>query len=109
MNFKELVRWDQPATKLLLLLVALVLQMAAFRVDAQGTTVKPANQEQRSQASGELDSVCSNEVIGSPYIPVDHWIYPAVMRLYAMGYASDVYLGLRPWTRSSVIHMLEMT
>jgi hypothetical protein len=45
----------------------------------------------------------------SPYIPVDSWVYPAVMRLYAMGYAGKVYTGMRPWTRSSVSHMLEGT
>ena len=45
----------------------------------------------------------------SPYIPVDHWIYPAVMRLNAMGYANDAYLGMRPWTRASVSRMLEET
>jgi hypothetical protein len=48
-------------------------------------------------------------MLGSPYIPVDSWVYPAVMRLYAMGYASQVYLGMRPWTRASVSHMLEET
>jgi hypothetical protein len=31
------------------------------------------------------------------------------MRLYAMGYADDVYLGMRPWTRASVSHMLKVT
>jgi len=43
------------------------------------------------------------------YIPLDHWIYGAVARLYAMGYARDVFLGMRPWTRASVAHMLDET
>ena len=34
-------------------------------------------------------------------------MYPAVLRLYSLGYLDDAYLGLRPWTRTSVIHMLE--
>jgi hypothetical protein len=45
--------------------------------------------------------------MGSPYIPVDSWVYPAVLRLYSMGYIDHVYLGMRPWTRASLSHMLE--
>ena len=60
-----------------------------------------------AQDSGSVAAVCESSTLGSPYIPVDSWVYPAVMRLYAMGYASDVYLGLRPWSRASVSHMLE--
>jgi hypothetical protein len=45
--------------------------------------------------------------MGSPYIPVDSWMYPAVYRLYSLGFVDTVYLGLRPWTRNSVAHMLE--
>lgn len=52
---------------------------------------------------------CNSGTVDSPYIPVDSWIYPAISRLYAMGYASDVYLGMRPWTRASVRHMIEET
>ncbi len=52
-------------------------------------------------------SVCQPAVLGSPFIPVDSWIYPAIWRLYGMGYVDDVFLGLRPWTRASVAHMLE--
>ena len=44
---------------------------------------------------------------GSPYIPVDSWVYPAVLRLYSMGYVDEVYLGMRPWTRGSLSRMLE--
>ena len=44
---------------------------------------------------------------GSPYVPVDCWVYPAMDRLYALGYVDTAYLGLRPWTRMSIAHMLE--
>ena len=53
------------------------------------------------------ESVCEPSALGSPYIPVDSWIYPAVMRLYSLGYIDNVFLGMRPWTRASVSHMLE--
>jgi len=45
--------------------------------------------------------------MGSPFIPVDSWVYPAMMRLYGLGYLDRVFLGLRPWTRGSVARMLE--
>jgi hypothetical protein len=44
---------------------------------------------------------------GSTYIPVDSWMYPELMRLYGMGYLDTMFLGMRPWTRRSVIHMLQ--
>lgn len=52
-------------------------------------------------------SVCEPAALGSPYIPVDSWVYPAVLRLYSLGFLDHVFLGMRPWTRSSVTHMLE--
>jgi len=50
---------------------------------------------------------CEPATLGSPYIPVDSWIYPAVMRLYSLGYVDSTFLGLRPWTRAGVMHMTE--
>jgi len=46
---------------------------------------------------------------GSPYIPVDSWIYPAAIRLYYLGYLPTAYLGMRPWTRASLAHMLTLS
>ena len=77
----------------------LAAQQAALAQGIQQTVPK----------SSSLALDCESSVMSSPYIPVDSWIYPAVMRLYAMGYASNVYLGMRPWTRASVSHMLEGT
>jgi len=50
---------------------------------------------------------CGPSAAGSPYIPVDSWVYPAVMRLYSLGFVDTVYLGMRPWTRSSVSNLLD--
>ena len=44
---------------------------------------------------------------GSTYIPLDSWVYPAMTRLYSLGYADTMFLGMRPWTRRSVLHMLQ--
>jgi len=46
---------------------------------------------------------------GSTYIPIDSWIYPALDRLQALGYINYAYLGLRPWTRQSITHVLDQT
>jgi hypothetical protein len=37
--------------------------------------------------------------MGSPYVPIDSWIYPALDRLEALGYIPEGILGQRPWTR----------
>jgi membrane-associated phospholipid phosphatase len=36
---------------------------------------------------------------GSPYVPLDSWVYAAFDRLAAFGYAPSAYANLRPWTR----------
>jgi len=52
---------------------------------------------------------CQVSKLGSPYIPLDSWMYSSLTRLYSLGYLDTAFLGLRPWTRGSVIHMLEDT
>lgn len=37
--------------------------------------------------------------MGSPYVPLDSWVYPAIARLEALGYVRSAYLNMRPWTR----------
>ena len=37
--------------------------------------------------------------MGSPYVPLDSWVYPALERLAALGYVQSASLSLRPWTR----------
>ena len=46
---------------------------------------------------------------GSTYVPMDSWIYPALDRLHGLGYIDTAFLGLRPWTRLSIAHMLELS
>ena len=64
---------------------------------------------QSAPDSSHSATVCEPSTVGSPYIPVDSWVYPAVFRLYSMGYVDDVFLGMRPWTRASLSHALEQT
>lgn len=44
--------------------------------------------------------------MGSPYVPLDSWIYPAMERLAAMGYMKSESLGIRPWTRLECARLL---
>lgn len=47
------------------------------------------------------------ENMASPYVPLDSWIYPALERLIALGYAQSFFLDVRPWTRMQCARMVE--
>jgi membrane-associated phospholipid phosphatase len=47
----------------------------------------------------EGDRSRSPAYMGSAYVPLDSWIYPAIERLAAFGFVRTASLGLRPWTR----------
>ena len=86
--------------------------IAGLQMICSGTLVgqKPAVPGGSAQAGndqGAPASVCQPANLGSPYIPVDSWVYPATLRLYSLGYVDTVYLGMRPWTRTSMMRMLE--
>lgn len=55
---------------------------------------------------GPLATLRKIDFLGSVYIPVDSWIYPAMLRLYSFGYLDSAFISLRPWTRRSAINML---
>jgi hypothetical protein len=42
---------------------------------------------------------CFGQAIGSPYVPLDNWVYPAIERVAASEMVNSAYLGQRPWTR----------
>ena len=54
-----------------------------------------------------LDS--DSDTQSSTYVPIDSWIYPALDRLHALGYLDSAFLGLRPWTRLSIAHMVQLS
>ncbi len=47
------------------------------------------------------------ENMGSPPVPLDSWVYPALDRLVAFGYITTAYSGMRPWTRMECARLLE--
>jgi hypothetical protein len=91
-------------------MVAGLLLFAVDSTSAEQPAAAPAAAQQVNGPGQDRDaSVCEPSQLGSPYIPVDSWVYPAVWRLYALGYLDTVYLGMRPYTRASLQHMLEQT
>ena len=82
------------------------LLLLVHGTSAAGQRGKPGGAAQPASAQSD-DFDCIPATIGSPYIPVDSWIYPAVWRLYGLGYVDTFYLNMRPWTRASLGHMLD--
>jgi len=73
---------------------------------AQQQTAKPLSLSSDSIADSTMDETGSE---GSTYVPVESWIYPALDRLHGLGYVDTAFLGLRPWTRLSIAHMLDQS
>jgi len=84
-----------------------VLLLNTLSVRAQQATTP-------SSSGHSADSDTSNEVahskipsIGSPYVELDSWIYPAIERLAALGYIHAEFLGMRPWTRIECARLVQ--
>lgn len=58
--------------------------------------------ESRDESPGR-----SSGSVGSPYVELDSWIYPAIERLAALGYIHSEYLGMRPWTRIECARLVQ--
>jgi hypothetical protein len=69
--------------------------------------IPPSTAPQRRSAASVPAPDCDPDLHDAPYIPVDSWVYPAVLRLYGLGFVDSAFLGMRPWTRASVRHFLE--
>lgn len=94
-----------PVVSVMILLAG--LSISSPRQLAAETPGAAEGAAQTAPDSGRPTAVCEPESLDSPYIPVDSWVYPAVFRLYGLGYIDTVFLGMRPWTRASLEHILE--
>src|SRR5437899_1344251 len=54
---------------------------------------------------GDGNSSPANQ--GSPYVPLDSWIYPALDRLAGMGLIQSAFEGMKPWTRNECVSLLQ--
>jgi len=53
------------------------------------------------------EKVRNPENMGSPYVPIDSWVYAAFNRLIALGAVQTADVGMRPWTRMECARLLE--
>ncbi len=60
----------------------------------------------RGEESEEAEADRKTRIMGSSYVPLDSWTYPALERLAALGYIQTASLGLRPWTRLECARLL---
>jgi membrane-associated phospholipid phosphatase len=44
--------------------------------------------------------------LGSAYVPLDSWVYPALDRLAGVGLVDSGFAGMRPWTRRECMRQL---
>jgi membrane-associated phospholipid phosphatase len=58
--------------------------------------------EFKKGSSGERSSS-----LGTTYVPLSSWIYPALKRLIALGYIQSQFIGMQPWSRLECARMLQ--
>ena len=85
-----------------------VTQVAAISENSEGGGSGAAQQPLPPSYRPESPVVYTNN-LSSTYIPMDSWVYPALDRLHGLGYIDTAYMGLRPWTRLSIAHMLQLS
>ncbi len=91
---------------LVLLGMGIFAGQTATQAETPGGPVGVAGAEGAGQS---VAAPCQTSGHGSPYLPLDSWIMVSLTRLYSLGYLDNAFFGLRPWTRLSVVHMLEET
>jgi membrane-associated phospholipid phosphatase len=57
----------------------------------------------KEDRGGERD----RQDMGSPFVPLDSWVYSTFERLAALRYVSSAILGLKPWTRMECARLTE--
>jgi Capsule assembly protein Wzi len=82
----------------------LLCSTCVIPTEAQVTTQQPFPPGYRPPSE-----TISTSAEGSTYVPMDSWIYPALDRLHSLGYLNTAFMGIRPWTRLSIAHMLEQS
>jgi membrane-associated phospholipid phosphatase len=57
--------------------------------------------------SGDEEAAHQPGNMGSPYVPLDSWVYPAMDRLTALGLIHTGFADMRPWTRMECARQIE--
>ena len=58
------------------------------------------------QSYGEF-AAHRNHSLGTTFVPLSSWIYPAMMRLVALGYIQSQFMGIQPWSREECASLLQ--
>ena len=95
-----------PGTLIRLALIFVVAAAPSVSLLCQQTASSPALPAALEPVFSEPNQTSS---YGLAYVPLDSWIYPAFERLFSLGYADSAYLGMRPWTRTSCLQILQET
>ena len=59
------------------------------------------------EETDEAHALGGTRFMGSSYVPLDSWVYPALERLAALGYIQSESLSIRPWTRLECTRLLK--
>jgi len=68
--------------------------------------LSPAQNNSFIENTRELSAEPSIANMGSPYVPHDSWVYPAIDRLASMGVIDTGFAGMRPWTRRECARLI---
>lgn len=60
----------------------------------------------KAEESEETQNFHRTRTMGSSYVPLESWVYPALERLTALGYIQSDSLSIRPWTRLECARLL---
>jgi membrane-associated phospholipid phosphatase len=60
----------------------------------------------KAEENEETQILHRTRTMGSSYVPLDSWVYPALERLVALGYIQSDSLSIRPWTRLECARLL---
>ena len=100
-------------------LPAAAQENSASSTDIQDTIAKPSRSDplgNSSQYFASLPQETKKETkkrnlgasaMGSPYVPLESWVYPAFNLLIARGLIDEGIVGIRPWTRMACARMLD--
>jgi Capsule assembly protein Wzi len=75
---------------------------------AKGRTINGASQDNQNNAGTSSEggsayvpdeTARDRQDMGSSFVPLDSWVYPAFEKFSALGYLNTAILGSKPWTR----------
>lgn len=86
--------------------MCLHLKLLLLLISALMFPVVAVAQSDRDTSFATVETQRRPEDKGSPYVPLDSWIYPAFDRLAAQGLVHSGLAGMRPWTRSECARLV---